>query len=246
MRQKLLIGLMAFALVASYVVIDSFDFFSGDIEADQTMTQAKIVEVNGEGTITVKPDIAYINIGVRSSDIDAKVAQNQNKTDMEKVMSALKELGIKEEDIATEQYNIWKGIDYRGESEVEKFNVVNTVKVTVRDISQVGQVIDAVAEAGANDVDSIRFAVTDEKKHYNEALKIAMENAEQKATSIMSTFGDKPGKPYKVAEVSYGGGMFKTANMSYDGMAMNESRMQTPIQTGELEIKANVQVQYDY
>ncbi len=72
-----------------------------------------------------------------------------------------------------------------------------------------------------------------------------MENAESKAASIMGTFGEKPGKPYKVIESSFGGGQFREANVAYDG-AMMKSASSTPISSGDLEIKATLSVEYDY
>ncbi len=66
------------ALIAGVVLIDSFDLMSGDTRANED-SSVKLVTVQGEGTVKVKPDVAYINVGVESSDVDAQVAQEENK-----------------------------------------------------------------------------------------------------------------------------------------------------------------------
>ncbi len=242
--KKALIGLVIVALIAGVVLIDSFDLMSGDTRANED-SSVKLVTVQGEGTVKVKPDVAYINVGVESSDVDAQVAQEENKEKMDAILKALKDYGLEDDDIKTISYNIWRGVDYRSEVEIEEYHVTNMIEITIDEIDTVGNIIDVTSGAGANQINSIRFSVSDEKKYYNEALEIAMENAESKAASIMGTFGEKPGKPYKVIESSFGGGQFREANVAYDG-AMMKSASSTPISSGDLEIKATLSVEYDY
>lgn len=242
--KKLLYGVLIVALVAGVALVDSFDLLSGDSKAENE-SQISTVLVQGEGTVKVKPDIAFINVGVESSNLDAKVAQEENSEKMESIMKALKDYGLNDDDIKTVSYNIWRGIDYSKEESVEEYHVTNIIELSIDDITKVGNVIDITSEAGANQINSIRFSVVDEKKYYDEALVIAMENAEAKATSIMGTFGEKPNKPYKVIESSFGGGQFNVANVAYDGM-MLKSNSSTPISSGDLEIKAILSVEYDY
>lgn len=242
--KKIYLGLLVIALIAGVALIDSFDLMSGDAKAEGEET-VRTVTVQGEGTIKVKPDIAYINVGVESSDVDAQAAQKQNRELMDNIIKALKDDGLTEDSIKTISYNIWRGVDYRSEEQIEEYHVTNMIEITIKDIETVGNIIDVTSGAGANQINSIRFSVSDEKTYYNEALEIAMGNAESKAASIMDTFGEKPSKPYKVIESSFGGGQFLEANVAYDaGVAKAGST--TPISSGDLEIKATVSVDYDY
>jgi uncharacterized protein YggE len=207
-------------------------------------TEARLVTVQGVGEVTVKPDVATINIGVETQDVDAAKAQEKNADLMDKVNKAIKALGIKEEDLQTSQYNIYKNRNYGDDKQEEYYVVTNTLTVTVNDISKVGSVIDVSSKAGANKINSINFSVKDESVYYQQALRNAMTSAKGKATSIMSTFGKKPGIPYSVSEANYYGGVVR-ANYAMD-MAMEKSSVATPIEAGDLTITANISVQYDY
>lgn len=211
--------------------------------AAETSTTENVVSVSGVGTVTVKPDIAYVNVGVETQDKDASVAQKENASKMAAVMAALKKAGIADKDIKTVQYSIYDRYDYLENGKDEKFyNVTNTVKVTIRDIDKVGNIIDVVADAGSNQISSIQFGISNEDAVYQEALKLAMSSAKSKATAIMSTFGKTPGTPVRVNESSYYGGAVR---MEYSMMAA-DAKMSTPISSGELTVTANVSVDYDY
>ncbi len=202
-----------------------------------------VVSVSGVGTMTVKPDIAYINVGVETQNSDAAVAQEENATKMTDVMAALKKVGIAEDDIKTVQYSIYDRYDYKENGVDEKYYVVNnSVQVTIKDIDKVGDVIDSVANAGSNNISSIQFGISNEDEVYQEALKLAMSSAKSKATAIMGTFGKTPGLPSRVSESSYYGGAVR---MDYN-MYAAESKMSTPVSAGELTITANVSVEYNY
>jgi len=212
--------------------------------AAETTESVRLVTVQGVGEVTVKPDMATINIGVETEDKDAAFAQSSNARLMDAVSKAIKELGVKEDELQTSQYNIYKSRNYGDENQEEFFVVTNTLTVTVNDISKVGAIIDASSKAGANKINSINFSVKDESKYYQEALKNAMTSAKGKAATIMSTFGKKPSLPYTVSEASYYGGAVR-ANYAMD-MAMEKAAVATPIEAGDLIITANVSVQYDY
>lgn len=241
--KKLIVGICVLTMLG-------LTFFTGgsmlptqSYAADE-VKEVRTVSVQGVGEITVKPDMATINIGVQTEDKDAAFAQSSNARLMDDVSKAIKALGIKEEDLKTSQYNIYKSRNYGEDNDEEFFVVSNTLTVTVNDISKVGDVIDASSKAGANKINSINFSVKDESKYYQQALKNAMTSAKGKATTIMATFGKKPSLPYSVSETSYRSGIVR-ANYAMD-MAMEKSVASTPIEAGDLTITANVSVEYDY
>jgi len=60
--------------------------------ADDTQVPQKTISVSSEGSVKVKPDMAYINVGVQTENKSSKEAQQENTTKMNKVMQVLKEL----------------------------------------------------------------------------------------------------------------------------------------------------------
>lgn len=238
-----LMPIVALLMVAFLVVgaVNAMPISTADVAVD---AEQRVVNVTGEGKIVVTPDLAYIDLGVQTKNKDAQKAQQENATQMTAVIDAVKKAGIKAEDIKTTGYNIYQTYDYTPNSEVrnEYYQVNNIVNIKIKDINAVGKIIDVATAAGANNVNSIRFTVSDDSKYYSEALKLAMANANTKASAIMSTFNKKPGLPLSVSEVSYGGGVY------YDyapAKAMMEGAA-TPIESGEITITATVNVGYDY
>lgn len=241
--KKIIVGICVIAMLG-LVAFSGGNMMPTQSYAVGDETDVRLVNVQGVGEITVKPDMASINIGVETQDADAAFAQESNARLMSKVSDAIKALGIKEDDLQTSQYNIYKSRNYGDDNQEEFYIVTNTLTVTVNDITLVGGVIDASTKAGANKINSINFGVKDESKYYQQALKNAMTSAKGKATTIMATFGKKPSIPYNVSEANYYGGVVR-ANYSMD-MGMAKESVATPIESGDLTITANVTVQYDY
>lgn len=244
MKKLVMIGLAVFLLVG-VLFIDSADLFatksfgeSGDVE------DSNIVSVQGNGEIKVAPDVAYIQIGVETRDKNAQKAQEENKAIMDKVTNEIKKFLEDGTDIQTSQYSIYRSYDYNDENKDEYYVVNNSLSVTLKNIDNLGKVIDAASTAGSNKISNINFGVQDEQKYYNLALKNAMESAKVKAETIMTTFGKKPGIPKKVTETGSYGGVLRS-NVAFDEV-MLKSNSVTPIEAGEITITANVTVEYDY
>lgn len=244
MKNKLLVGISALLVLVMAFGVFTLNAPNNISMADVNDTNTRLVTVNGEGKIVVTPDLAYIDLGVQTKNADASIAQQENAKLMTEVIKAIKAAGIGADDIKTTGYNLYQTYDYSADKQSDPYYVAsNIVNVKIKDISKVGTIIDAASNAGANNVNNIRFTVSDDSQYYQEALKLAMTNAKGKATAIMSTFNKTPDMPYSVSEVSYGGTMY------YDyspAKALSESAVSTPIESGEITITANVSVGYDY
>ena len=209
----------------------------------------KTISVSSEGTVKAKPDMAYINVGVQTENKSSKVAQQENATKMNKVMEVLKGLKIDDKDIKTSQYSIYPIERYSEKDQrsyVTGYRVNNTLEITIRDISKVGAVIDAVTSNDANTVSNIQFTVADPDKYYLQALENATSKAKAKAEVLAKQFGIKIGLPSQINEAS-GGYYPPVMYYSADSMkARNEAAPTTSISTGELEIRASVGLVYTY
>jgi uncharacterized protein YggE len=208
--------------------------------------ERRVINISGQGTVKASPDIAYITLGVINEDANAKVAQKKNAEEMSKLMSAIKNSGIKDEDIKTISYNIYPKYDYdknTGISKIIGYSVNNTVQVTVRDILKTGTIIDIAAENGANTSGGISFSLSNYEEYYNDALKAAVENAKNKAGSIADVLGVSLKLPISITENS--GYQQPIYYKSMDN-ALAAEMASTPIESGIIEIKASVSVVYEY
>jgi len=222
--------------------------------AESTEITQNTIEVNGEGKIKATPDIANITLGVVTEAKDAKTAKDENSKKMNAVIDAIKDLGVKEADIQTQNFSIYPQYDWnyvnpktdKREKLLIGYEVRNNLDVKVRNLEIISDVIDAAIDNGANNSNNIRFSVSKQEELYLDALESAMKNAEAKAERLASVYGEKLKKPLKIVESSYGGPREVYLNNYMAKSAVMEDAVSTPIEAGELEINANVQVIFEY
>lgn len=228
---------MAAALLAGCTKPPVVQVEGGDLPKDKTLT------VQGTGSVMVEPDIARVTVGALTSDADADAAQDQNDSVMTEVIEAIRGAGVEEKDIQTTQYNVRPRYDYDSKTpEITGFEVTHMVTVIIRDIDTVGKVLKAANEAGANQSQNISFGVDDRDAVYQEALKKAVENAEEKAQAVASPAGVSLKEPAAIYEGSVP--MEYGLTRAYPEEAMYDSAS-VPTQSGQLEIRAQVTIVYN-
>lgn len=199
------------------------------------------INVSGNGTIYLAPNIARIYVGVHTEDADIAKALAQNNTQAQTVVNALTAMGVALEDIQTSNFNIWSMEDYddNGKS-YTKYTVDNNVYVTVRDLSKLGDLLSTVVGSGANNINSITFDVADRTAAMAQARQLAMANANTLAAELAQTAGVSLDGIKNIAYSDY-------SSSPYYGMgggAAPEAKSSVPIQPGQLEISVSVNVTY--
>lgn len=244
MKKILMVGLvivLALAFTGCAVEAANQDSERIVVELGENVQAQNKLTVQGNGSIKVMPDVAYVTVGVTTNNKEAEEAHNENKQIMNAVFNALKEAGLTDDDIRTTNYSTYPMYDYEA-NKVTAYEVRNMVELTIKDIDKVGKYMDLAAENGANTAHSVKFSVLDESGPYNEALKLAMETARTKADAIVLASNNKIVSTLSISENSYG-------YAAYDRYEMNEAadygKAATPITAGELEITANVTVVYE-
>lgn len=160
-------------------------------------TNNRTLSVSGSGQAYLTPDIAYINIGVRTEGAEAAAVVKENSALSQKIAEALKSLDVDGKDIQTTNFSIFpqQKYDIEGKPTGEITYVVeNTVYVIVRDLDNIGGLLDAAVNAGANQIYGIQFDVADKTAALSEARKAAVENAKEIAQELAEaadvTLGD--------------------------------------------------------
>ena len=144
----------------------------------------------GAGTVRAMPDCATLWLGVTQTDKDVETAQSRVNSRIAKVRKVLMKNGVAQEDVALGSLNIYTQYDYNGnESKVSGYVVTHQLEITVRDLDNIGALIDAALAAGANQVDSINFALENGDAAYAQALALAVESARAKAEIIAKAEG---------------------------------------------------------
>jgi uncharacterized protein YggE len=205
--------------------------------ADDIGVINNILKVIGTGVIKVMPDTAEIVLGVVTENDKVQIAQKENSTITAQVIETLKNLGVLNKDLKTEGYTINSKYDYvDGKQVFREYEVRNLIRVTIRDINNIGMIIDAAVEQGVNNVGNISFTIKESSLFYSEALKLAVEDAQSKAITIASKLGVRVDIiPIKIVE--------QTSDMSMNtsGPTFKATLATTPIETGENKVSAIVE-----
>jgi uncharacterized protein YggE len=211
-------------------------------EADPT---PRTITVIGAGEISLRPDIATINVGAEARSDRVSEAKSEVDEQMKAILAALEEAGVAKEDIRTSHYSIYydqQPMPMIGESAAQEspvaYRVSNMVQVTVRDVEKAGDVLDAVVQAGANQVYGVTFTVSDEGTWESEARTKAMADARERAGELARLAGAELGEVLSVSEVI--GGIPTTVM----GVKVERGMGGGGIAPGELELSTQIQVAF--
>jgi uncharacterized protein YggE len=206
--------------------------------------QPHTISVTGSGTAYGAPDIATAQIGVQTRDADAVKATGANTTKMTAIIAALKATGIQEKDIQTTNFSVsaQQDVDSSGQPKgTITFIVDNTVSITIRDLSKVGQVLSASVDAGANAIYGVSYSVADHSGLEAQARDQAMADAKARAAQLAKDAGTTLDGPITISEsINNGPVPFYAAR---DGVAAPSSAP-VPVQSGQISVQIQVNVTY--
>lgn len=229
-------------LISGFIIVACLLSIMGFAENKTTDNENRIIMVNGEGKITEIPDIAYVNIGVIAENNSLLKAQELSKNSMNKIMSELLNLKIKEENIKTINYNvhpIYTWNETTSTNKITGYRINNTLQVKVLDINKTGNLLDKVIECGSNNINGIRFEIENKTALYNQALELAIEDAVEKALIVAKCFGVQKVNPKRIDISGYN---YYAPTMDY-AYSMKEMGG-TNISAGTMDVTANVNIEF--
>ncbi len=247
LAKKVLYSLVVVAVIAA-LSIGGLALASGTRSTSSIAHAApaadRSITVVGVGKATGKPDVAHVTVGVETQASSLQQAVDDNKTKMTSLLDTLKKLGLADKDIQTSNYSIYteratpptSGANVAVDQLI--YHVTNQVDLTVRDVSQVGNVLDKAVAAGANNVYGVSFGVANTTQLESDARSKAVDNAKARAQELAQLNGVQLGEVLSVSEVVGG----STYPMDYSAKAMGGGG--TPVQPGELEVGLSIQITY--
>jgi uncharacterized protein YggE len=151
----------------------------------------QLMTVQGNAVVTVEADTVSIQLGVRTKHASLSVAQKENRQLMDSVLTALKECGVQDKEMMTQNLNIYNSYDYDSSDGADRqvYYVENCITLTLTDISRVGDILDAAVDAGANNMYGITFTSSKSNEAYLKALARAVEDAQAKAEVLATAAG---------------------------------------------------------
>ena len=210
------------------------------IPADGTL-----LSISAQAEARRVPDVASVSTGVVTRAADANAAMRANAEQMDKVMDAIRDAGIAERDTQTTGVNL--NPDYRYEENkapvITGYQASNTVSIKVRDIAKLGKVLDALAAAGANQINGPSFEIDEPEAVYDEARQAALGKAQARAQMYAKSLGLKV---RRIVSISEGGGF--RAPMPVMAMAMARGKAEsydTAVSPGETALSASLDVVFE-
>lgn len=218
-------------------------------------TKTDLFTAQGEGKITAVPDSASLSVGITQTGTTVQEAKDKTNSATQKVLLALKTLGVLEKDIKTTNYSVTPNYGRNNEivpmmypirdngTNITGYTITQNLEVKIKKTDTVNKAIDAVTKSGANLVGGVNFTFSDEmlEKLENEARKNAVSKAKKKAQSLANASGIRLGKIINVVEnSSYPGPIFAEALK-----ADSSDNAPTQITPGENTVTINVTIYYE-
>lgn len=197
------------------------------------------IRVSGEATVTAQPDQARIDIGVTTQAQTAQTAAANNAQRLETVLAELRRALGSGAEIKTAGYSL--NPEYRypkegGRPTITGYIATNVVRVTLNDLTRIGQAIDTATQSGANQVQRLQFTLKDEQTAQSQALRAAAVKAKAQAEALAQALGLKIVRVLSVVESS--GGVQPI--MRDVALARAEAATSTPVEPGTIEVRATV------
>ncbi len=204
------------------------------------------IAVSGMAEQEVAPDMAYIDVGINVRADDAETARTQEAQIASQIRRALLGLAITDNDLQNTSYYLYQEykVDRNGVRTADKYVLDSSIKVTVKDLDKLSQVIDNVVEAGATNISNITYALSTQNIIQRQLLATAVENARDKAAVVANAGSRTLGNMLSADINSFDGGTIvayganklrSTTNLAEDGVA-------TKLSPGKIKLNARVQV----
>jgi uncharacterized protein YggE len=245
MRSKSILWVVASIFAVGLLIFATSARAQTDVP-DTPNQEPRTLSINGNGTISIEPDMATINIGVQTEGSDAQEAVASNNQQSQALIDALASAGVAENDIQTSNFSIYPRQEYdsQGQPTGEITYVVNnTVSVTVRDLENIGTILDAAVRAGANNINGIQFDLEDREAAQQQAVTAAMENAQARAEVLAEAAG------VELADIlslqTYLGSSSPIPYVGSYDMVAEQAVMAVPVSPGQMQIMVDVNVVYE-
>jgi len=225
---------MAFGIQAKYKEID---------EIGKAPQERDVITIAGQGEVIGTPDIAVVNVGMVSEDTTVIKAQADNTGKMNALIAELKNMGIDASDLQTTDYTIYPKYEYsEGRSDIVGYQVSQSVRVKIRDLSKISAVLGAAGTAGANQVSGVQFSIDDPDSLKEQARLEALADAKTKAQNIAAALGVSLGKV-----VGFGEDTYTPVASKYYGFAegLGGGSDVPQVEAGSLNITSNVSVTFE-
>lgn len=210
-------------------------------QQNERRSRVQSVTASGEAVITVEPDQAQIDIGVVTQAKNAPEATKENAEKLTRVMNEVKKLLGKGDEIKTANYSLNPNYRYPqgGKPEIVGYTATNVLHIQTSGLENVGKLIDAAMQSGANTIQRLVFTIKDEHSAQLQALRVASTKAKAKAEEMANALGLKIIKILSVTEGERGVRPIVMPQQRVTQMDV-AAAAPTPVEAGTIEVRSSV------
>ena len=242
------LSILALFLLAETISIAT-NFGRSGVPATDTIT------VQGDGQATLPPDVARISFTVDNISVTVAEAQDATTKQANAALEFVKKQGVDDKDVKTLSYNISPQYsypnpcqpgaicpDYYRAPKITGYQVSETIQVTMRDLTKVGEMLGGLGKLEVQNVNGPAFALDDSTAGYSAARYDAIKKAKEQAKILADQLGVRLGKVVNFSESSGG---YPYPMMAYGLGGASEKSAVPDVPVGENTYNASVSITYE-
>ncbi len=219
---------------------------SSNVLADEI--RPRTVSVSGSGEISAEPDLARVTLGIEARRPTLAEARAEVTASVDRVLKLTRDLRIDPKLVNATRVQVQPEYNWNPKDRKRTllgYIVSRQIQVELRDLEQLGPLLERAVDAGANQVGDPMLDSSRRKDLEREAMTMAVEDARLNAETLARAAGAKLG-PVRSLN---GGASGPPMPMYRVRPAMAEVAAAPPpeatYQPGEMKFNANVNAEYD-
>jgi uncharacterized protein YggE len=207
----------------------------------------RTVSVTGNGSVNLTPDMASFNVQVSETRDTTSEALNAMNEKTSTIFDILDAYNIENKDRKTNSINLRTDYDWVDSKQVVVGQVASqSINVKLRDLDQLGSIIDKLSTVNEINLGSINYNTEDTDEAETEARIMAVEDAREKAQSIADAENMTLGLPISINNSSSDLNIRNYPNMM-EAVSLKSvsTSVSTQAPTGEITITGQVNIVYE-
>ncbi len=217
-----------------------------DAKAQESQSGKRTLSVTGNGKADAAPDVAYLTLSVETIAKNASQAVKDNAETTNKVLGVIKAKLGKNDKVSIAGYNLAPVYQYNNQTNKNEFNgyrASNRIIVEAHNLKELGTIIDATAQAGLNNIESLSFDTTKRDEFRREALTRAVNDAKTTAETLAKAAGVKITKILQLApSFDYPVPVYRDYALAKEAAP---AAPPTPIEPGDISVSASVNIVFE-
>ncbi|MGZ5436591.1 MAG: SIMPL domain-containing protein [Pyrinomonadaceae bacterium] len=219
----------------------------------QNNIEPPLITVTGQAEVRVPPDEVLFTLAVENVDKDMLVANSKTDDSVKQILAIARRHNVKPEDVQTSQISVQPkyntdDMEYEARRNIKRvligYQVSKTVAVRLRDISRFDEMLADILKAGITRLSNLEFRDSQLRKHRDEARRMAIRAAKEKATLLAGEIGQSIGPAYSITETSGNDYGRSNAMQNVAGTAGDSAASDSAIAPGSISVTAQVTVRF--